>query len=86
LRRLGLSHRLYLSFELLDAFGLPSSLGILRQYLLISGVQFGLQIFDLLLKAHNVTLAARDNVFQLANTPYVGFSLVDQRFVLLVEL
>ena len=86
MRRLGLSHRLYLSLELLDAFGLPSSLGILQQYLLIFGVQFSLQIFDLLLEARNVTIAARNNVFQLTNTPYVGFTFVDQRFILLVEL
>lgn len=45
-----------------------------------------LQIFDLLLKPREITLAARNDVFQLTNTPYVGFTFINQRFILLVEL
>ena len=86
LRRLGLAHSRYLPFKFLDVFDLLSSLGILLQYLFIFGMKLCLQIFDLLLKFRNITLAAGDDVFQLTNTPYIGFTFINQRFILLITL
>jgi hypothetical protein len=84
--RLGLAYRLYLPFEFLDAFGLLSCLGLLLEYLRVFGMKLSQQIFDLLLKPHEITLASRNDIFQLTNTPYVGFTFINERIILLIKL
>ena len=84
--RLGLAYRLYLPLEFLDASGLLSCPGLLLEYLCVFGMKLSLQIFDLLLKPHEITLAPRNDILQLANTPYVGFTFINERFILLIKL